>query len=197
MMAKDNVSLTKEKIVARGIILHTDVDKPKTKRVTKPKSDLLTKEKLLKHFTSGSTLTDLADKRNEVEQLLDAANAALKDKLKEFIEEQCEEFAGHLYAKGADWDLTIEILRAKWIEVNGVNSVPVTKTHTTRSKVTTAGKQRKDLDSTGQSPIPGATYKLDSGEIWTKLPTGKGSPKKNFLSAVKEGGKNWIDLLAN
>jgi hypothetical protein len=56
-------------------------------------------------------------------------------------------------------------------------------------------KGRADADSTGASPTPGATYKLATGEVWIKSTNGKGSPKKEFLAAIKSGSK-WADLVA-
>ncbi len=48
-------------------------------------------------------------------------------------------------------------------------------------------------DSKGAKPIPGATYKLPTGEKWTKSPEGKGAANKLFLAAVKAGA-TWDSL---
>lgn len=57
-----------------------------------------------------------------------------------------------------------------------------------------AKKAPSSVDSTGERPSPGTTYKHPkTGELWTKDKGGRGAPKKEFVALVV-AGSTWAEL---
>ena len=123
------------------------------------------------------------NRQNEADQKLidELANKALND--------LCEKFVADLAAEG------FSITDA--LDVFDPISSGKTEIKKTRAKHEKNGSKEVKVspaaDSTGAKPIPGTTYKLATGEKWTKSASGKGAADKNFLAAV-QAGATWESL---
>jgi DNA-binding protein H-NS len=158
-----------------------------TSKQTNEVTKMATEPKDSEKYFKGLTLTELMAKQAESIAIAEALANAVAYRRGEEIKVLADGYVKKFQAAGYSVEEGIGALRPY---------LPAKSDTATRAKRSTAVKgPRKDADSTGASPTPGAAYKLSTGEQWTKAASGKGAPKAEFLAAVKAGA-TWASLAA-